>query len=140
EPFLLGGGPLRRRHCLEAGIRDRLAALDRHAVGAGGKPLLRTVDGGKLEAQVLGEAFVELGVVEIRRLICEVLVGGRGLVARYGREPRESLLDAPALTCEELACTIWIHATNLPGDLPDWTHGAQGSLQSLVEGGGPPVG
>jgi hypothetical protein len=46
----LFGGPLGRRESLETLVRNRLAALDREAVGAGGKPGLGALEGGELVA------------------------------------------------------------------------------------------
>jgi hypothetical protein len=46
----LFGRPLGRRESLEALVRNRLAALDREAGGAGGKPGLGALEGGELVA------------------------------------------------------------------------------------------
>src|SRR5438067_2323681 len=73
-PRFFLGGPLRGRVDLEPLVRNRGAALDRDAVGAGGEPLLGTFDRLELAAQSVGEAFVELVLVQLRPLVAEMLV------------------------------------------------------------------
>src|SRR5262245_38865073 len=61
----LCGGAFGGRDGLEPLVRNRLAALDRDAVGAGRQPGLGALDGGQLLAQTFGQAFIELVLVEI---------------------------------------------------------------------------
>ena len=60
-------GELGCRDDLEPLVGNRLATLDRQAVGAGGETRLGPLDGGQLLAQIVGKTLVELVLVEIRR-------------------------------------------------------------------------
>ena len=57
-------------------VGNRPATLDREAVGAGGQTLLGSVDGGEPALQVLGQALVELLLVETGCAIRRVLPVG----------------------------------------------------------------
>ena len=94
---LLVGGALGRRQDLETFVRDRLSALDREAVGSGGKALLGSLDSGKLFAQIVFQAFVELVLVEIGCEICRVELVGR-LAVVLARAPADRTRDPRALS------------------------------------------
>jgi hypothetical protein len=95
------------RERLEAGVRDGSAALDREAVRAGGESRLGAIDGFQLRSQVGRLGRVELILVE--RLGVRVT----RLVAVRLTELGDRLLDALALTREQLACAFGIHGRRL---------------------------
>jgi hypothetical protein len=84
-------------HDLESFIWDGFAALDRQSVGALSKSVFGTLDSRQIDAQVVGETFVQLGFSQVRSLISHVLIGRRRLVARLWRIPAEASLDPFAL-------------------------------------------
>ncbi len=82
------------REGLEALVGDRLAALDRDAVGAGAESHLGALDGGEPPLQVLEPAGVELVLVEALR------------VDVAGLDPAVSLFGAAALRSPAISCSI----------------------------------
>ena len=65
---------LGRGEDLEPLVRNRLAALDREAIGPRGEALLRPLDGRELRLEVSAQALVELVLVEVRAEIPGILV------------------------------------------------------------------
>src|SRR5437660_1755684 len=68
-PGLLLDRALRPRHDLQAALGDRLAALDRQAVGAFPHARLRALDRLELLAQALGEPLVDLRLEQAGRRV-----------------------------------------------------------------------
>src|SRR6266566_3641474 len=89
----LFGRPLGGRKSLQTFVRNRLSALDREAVGTGGKAGLGPLDGGELFAQIVRETFVELVLIEVGGQVSRI-----GYVRRLAgvlvREFREKPLDS----------------------------------------------
>src|SRR4051794_21414636 len=101
---LLLDGTLRPRDHLETLVGDRLAALDRQPVGAVAQALLGALDRGKLLAQLLGQALVELLVEQFGRGVGRVLIVVGELVAALALlEVGERALHARPLAGEQLA-------------------------------------
>src|SRR5918992_2728326 len=73
---LVGALFLRRQLCgrqdLETLVRYRLATLDREAVGPGRQTLLGTLEGGELDTQVVGQALLQLVLIELRGQVPQV--------------------------------------------------------------------
>src|SRR5439155_7185808 len=100
------------RKSLETLVRNRLAAFDREAVGAGGEPGLGALDGGELLAQTVRQAFVELVLVKIGAEVSRVDVVG--LLARiHVGEPAQRPLDSLAFLGQQLSCPLRIHHATL---------------------------
>ena len=70
--------------------------------------MLGALDGGELAAQILGQACVELVLVEIRRQVRRVVLVG-GLAAVLMSEPGERPLDPLPLGGQELMGAIGFH-------------------------------
>ena len=62
-------GPFSRRDSFEALVRYRLAALDRAPIGSCGKARLSSVHRSQLFVQIVGQALVEFGLVELGRQV-----------------------------------------------------------------------
>ena len=60
-------GPFSRGDGFEALVRNWLAALDREPVGSGGKARLGAAYRSQLLVQIVGQALVEFGLVELGR-------------------------------------------------------------------------
>jgi hypothetical protein len=99
---------LGRRESLEALVRDRLSALDRAAVGAGGKTGLGTLDGLELFPEVIRQTFVQLVLIEVGRQVCRIKLVRR-LAGVLVPEFRERPLDPLALSGQQFASALRIH-------------------------------
>src|SRR2546423_2865940 len=87
------------REDLEPLVRDRVAALDREAIGPRGEALLCPLDGRELRLEVSAQALVELVLVEVRAEIPGILVVRLlGVVLVLTRDERP--LDSQALGAE----------------------------------------
>ena len=102
------GGQLGGREHLEALVRNRSPALDRKAVGAVGEPRLGALDRVQLAAEIIGQALVELVLVEVGREIRRVGVV-RELAVVLLLEAGERPLDPFALGREKLTCPVVVH-------------------------------
>src|SRR2546425_3636396 len=109
EPRLLLRDALGGRNRLEPLVRDRLPALDRETVRPLGEPPLRALDRLELGAEPLGEAEVQLLVVQLcRRIRGLVLI--RQLAGIDRAELGERPLDPLALGAEKLPRPFGIHS------------------------------
>ena len=111
---LLFGGSLGGRDGFQTLVRDRLAALDRDPVGAGGQSLLGSLDRGELLAEVVRTSLVQLVLVEVGRQVRRILFI-RQLTGVLVPEPRQRALDALALGGEKFACPLRIHRADVTG-------------------------
>jgi hypothetical protein len=104
-PRLLLDRSLDRWLDLEALVRDWKTALDRNAVRSGGQSLLRALHRSQLVAKVVDATDAELVLVEIRRLVGEMLIATRelGVFSRLC-ELREPAFDPRPLGGEQLPC------------------------------------
>src|SRR5712691_11213909 len=109
EPRLLLRGALGGRDRLEPLVRNRLPTLDGEAVCPLGEPLFRALDRLELGAEPLGEAEVQLLVVQLcRRIRRLVLI--RQLAGIDRPEIGERPLDPLALGAEKLPGPFGIHS------------------------------
>jgi hypothetical protein len=110
EALLLLCGSLRPRHELQPLVRDRAATLHRDPVG----PLLEAPLGalyrGELFLEAVRQALVALRLEDLRPLVGGMLVPVGELLVGLSPEPGERVLDAPALSGEQLACAVRLHS------------------------------
>lgn len=110
-PALLLDGPLGQRFSFESIVRDRRAALDRSAVGAGREPLLGPLDSLQLVAEIIDQGpFDHLGGelaggVRITRLLALLNAFGFELAGQL----TERGFDPPALARDEVARSMIVH-------------------------------
>ncbi len=97
--FLLHG-PLGQRSGLQAGVRDRLAALHRKAIGTVGQPGLGALERGQLAPEVLQPALVELVLVEVLGVLVPRLEASVALQGTVLLECGQGLFDAGAFVGE----------------------------------------
>jgi hypothetical protein len=107
---------VRRQLCgrdgLEPLVGDRLAALDRDAVGSGGNSLLGSLDCGELLAKIELAPLVELVLIQVGCQVRSIELV-RGLAVIPLAEPRQRTLDPRALGRQKLACPIGVHNLQL---------------------------
>jgi hypothetical protein len=87
----------------------RLAAFDRHAVRPQRQAFLGSLDGGELGGELLAKAGCTLVVVELGRLVAQMLVLSRQLRVGNMRLAGQGSLDPLALAAQELACSVTVH-------------------------------
>jgi len=109
---LLVDRPLGGRQRLEALVGDRLAALDREPVRSGRKAGLGPLEGRKLLAEIVLQAFGELVLLEVGAEVRRVELV-RFLAVVLVLEPAERPFDALALGLEELTCPVGVHRAQL---------------------------
>ena len=100
-PFLLDRS-LGRRECLEPLVGDRVAADDRAAVRSRCQALLGSGDGRELFAEIVGAAFVELVLKEVRREVRRVGLVGQFAVVQMA-EVAELVFDPTPLGGQQFA-------------------------------------
>src|SRR5439155_9195964 len=109
----LFGRPFGSGERLESLVRNRLAALDRTAIGPGRKAGLGPLDGSELLAQIVCQTLVELVLVEVRGEVGRIFLVRR-LAGVLVPEVRERPLDPLALSGQQLASPLRIHDATLP--------------------------
>jgi hypothetical protein len=112
ETGLFSGCALGGWHGLETLVGDRFAALDRQPVCPGGKSLFGAFDGRQLDPEVVGESLRQFVVVQVGRLIGDVLIGSR-FVALLWLKPAEAVDDPLTLAGEQFTCTLGIHVLSV---------------------------
>ena len=101
-PALFLDRSLGERPGFEPSVGDRLATLNRKAVGTGGKSGLGALERRDLDLQVVPAALVELVLVEVLVVPIAGLDSGVTLQRSLAVEAREGPLDPGPLVCEQL--------------------------------------
>ncbi len=106
---MLLDGQLGRRQSLEALVGNRLAALGGEAEGSRREPCLRALQRRELGSEILGEARVELFLVEVLGASVARFVLFGQLLRAFLIELGDRLLDLLPLAREQLAGAVRIH-------------------------------
>ena len=114
-PRFFLGRPFGRWKSLETLVRNRLAALDRAAVGTCGETGLGALDGSQLFAEVVRETLFELVLIELGGLVGRIYLVRR-LGGVLGPESRERPLDPLSLSSQEFASPFCIHHATLSNE------------------------